>query len=93
MMANFGGLRVTFTTTIGLLAETCTSGAFVPQVLKAWRTRSTADISIGMFALLVVGIALWLVYGVTLGDLPLIAANVVTLGLAGATLIFKLRFG
>jgi len=93
MMATFGGLRVTFTTTIGLLAATCTSVAFIPQVLKVWRTPSTADISIGMFALLVVGIVHWPVYGVMLGDLPLIAANVVTLGLAGAILILKLRFG
>lgn len=84
---------MTFTTTIGLLAATCTTVAFVPQVVKAWRTRSTADISIGMFTLLVLGIILWLVYGGMLGDLPLIAANIVTLGLAGAILILKLRFG
>jgi MtN3 and saliva related transmembrane protein len=78
---------------IGFAAAACTTIAFLPQALKAWRTRSTADISIGMFLLLVVGIILWLVYGAILGDLPLIAANVVTLCLAGAILVLKLHFG
>jgi MtN3 and saliva related transmembrane protein len=78
---------------IGLAAATCTTAAFVPQVLQAWRTRSTTDISLGTFLLLVAGIILWLVYGAILGDLPLILANVVTLCLAAAILAFKLRFG
>jgi MtN3 and saliva related transmembrane protein len=84
---------VQLTLAIGFAAAACTTIAFFPQALKAWRTRSTADISIGMFLLLVVGIILWLVYGAILGDLPLIAANVVTLCLAGAILVLKLRFG
>jgi MtN3 and saliva related transmembrane protein len=84
---------VTFTTAIGLVAATCTTVAFIPQVLKAWQTRSTSDISAGMFLLLVVGIVLWLIYGAILGDLPLIVANVVTLCLAATILAFKLRFG
>ena len=82
-----------FSTTVGLLAAICTTVSFVPQVLKAWRTRSTADISVGMFVLLEVGITLWLLYGVLLGDLPLILANFVTLCLTGVILLLKLRFG
>jgi MtN3 and saliva related transmembrane protein len=82
-----------FSTTVGLLAAICTTVSFVPQVLKAWRTRSTADISVGMFVLLVVGITLWLLYGVLLGDPPLILANFVTLCLTGVILLLKLRFG
>jgi MtN3 and saliva related transmembrane protein len=82
-----------FSTTVGLLAAICTTVSFVPQVLKAWRTRSTADISVGMFVLLVVGFTLWLLYGVMLGDLPLILANFVTLCLTGVILLLKLRFG
>lgn len=80
-------------TLIGLAAAACTTLAFLPQVIKAWRTRSTADISLGMFLVLVIGIALWLVYGALLGDIPLIAANGVTLVLVGIILIFKLRYG
>jgi MtN3 and saliva related transmembrane protein len=84
---------VTLATLIGLGAATCTTIAYVPQVVKTWRTRSTTDISIGTFLLLFVGIILWLIYGVILQDLPLILANLITLCLATAILIFKLRFG
>lgn len=87
------GLQVTLTTFTGLAAATCTTIAFVPQVLKAWRSRSTKDVSLGMFLLLVAGIVLWLIYGAVQGDLPLILANVVTLGLSAAILVLKLRFG
>jgi MtN3 and saliva related transmembrane protein len=80
-------------TWIGLLAACCTTLAYAPQALKAWRTRSTADISLGMFALMVAGIVLWLVYGLLIGDLPLILANLVTLLLAGTILVLKLRHG
>lgn len=80
-------------TILGLTAATVTTGAFIPQVIQTWRTRSARDLSLGMFLTLVVGIALWLTYGVFLGDLPLIAANLVTLGAAGIILYFKLRYG
>jgi MtN3 and saliva related transmembrane protein len=80
-------------TLLGLAAACCTTLAFVPQALKAWRSRSTADISLGMFLIMCVGIVLWLVYGGLRGDLPLIIANVVTLVLAGLILLLKLRHG
>ncbi len=80
-------------TVLGLVAAFCTTVAFVPQVVKTWKTRSTADISLGMFIVLVAGIALWLVYGALIGDLPLVIANAVTLVLAGTILFFKLRHG
>jgi MtN3 and saliva related transmembrane protein len=77
---------------LGFAAATCTTLAFAPQVMKVWRTRSTADISLGMFLFLVFGIVLWLFYGVLTGDGPLIAANAVTLLLAGAILFMKLKY-
>ena len=80
-------------TLLGLAAACCTTLAFVPQVMKAWRSRSTADISLGMFLIMCVGIALWLVYGGIRGDLPLVIANSVTLVLAGLILLLKLRHG
>ena len=78
-------------TVLGLLAAACTTLAFVPQVVKTWRTRSTEDISLHMYLVLVIGVALWLAYGLALGDLPLIAANGTTLVLASSILYFKLR--
>jgi MtN3 and saliva related transmembrane protein len=80
-------------TLLGLAAACCTTLAFVPQVVKAWKSRSTADISLGMFLILCLGIVLWLVYGGIRGDVPLIVANVVTLVLAGLILLLKLRHG
>lgn len=84
---------MTFVTAVGLMAAFCTTFAFAPQAIKTWRTRSTSDISLGMFSLMVVGIALWLAYGVMIEDIPLIAANLVTLFLAGVILVLKLRHG
>ncbi len=77
----------------GYLAALCTTGAYVPQVLRVWRTRSTKDISLRTFALLVTGLVLWLVYGVWRGEVPLVLANGVTLALAGTILYFKIRHG
>jgi MtN3 and saliva related transmembrane protein len=80
-------------TLIGLVAACLTTIAYAPQAIKTWRTRSTGDISLGMFALMVTGVALWLVYGVMIGDLPLILGNGMTLSLSGAILVLKLRHG
>jgi MtN3 and saliva related transmembrane protein len=77
---------------VGYAAAVCTTVAFFPQLLKAWQTRSTADISLTMFLVLVTGIVLWLAYGMLIRDFPLIAANGVTLLLAGAILVLKLRY-
>jgi MtN3 and saliva related transmembrane protein len=76
---------------IGYAAATLTTGAFLPQVLHTWRTRDVSGISLGMYAVLVAGIVTWLVYGLLIGDRPLIVANVVTLALAGSVLAMKLR--
>jgi MtN3 and saliva related transmembrane protein len=80
-------------TVLGLLAGTCTTFAYLPQVIKTWRTRSTNDVSRGMFMLMVTGIVLWLAYGILQNDLPIIAANLASLVLTATILIFKLRFG
>jgi MtN3 and saliva related transmembrane protein len=77
---------------IGLLAGTLTTAAFVPQVVQAWRTRSTRDISAAMFVTFSFGVALWLWYGVTLGAWPIIVANIVTLGLSLVILYLKARY-
>jgi len=76
---------------LGLVAGTLTTAAFVPQVAKTWRTRSTADISLGMFLLFNAGLVLWFAYGLVLGSWPIILSNAVTLVLAGSILYVKLR--
>jgi MtN3 and saliva related transmembrane protein len=76
---------------LGYAAALCTTGAYIPQVLRVWRTRSTDDISLKAFLTLVTGLALWLAYGIWKGDFPMMAANGITLGLASIILYFKLR--
>lgn len=78
---------------IGLAAACLTTLAFVPQAVRAIRTRQTKDISLLTYVMFVIGIVLWLTYGVLIGDLPLILANAVTLTLASAILVTKLRYG
>lgn len=78
---------------LGFLAGVLTTAAFVPQVLKIWKTRSARDISLAMYAVFTTGVGLWLVYGIALGSMPIIVANVFTLVLALAVLSMKLRYG
>jgi MtN3 and saliva related transmembrane protein len=78
---------------IGLIAGLLTTGAFVPQVVKALRERQTAGVSMIMYVTLMIGNSLWLAYGVALGSPSLILANGVTLCLEAAVLCLKLRYG
>lgn len=78
---------------IGLAAATLTTGAFVPQVVRSWRTRDTRAISLPMYSIFTGGIGLWLVYGLVLRDLPITLANSVTLLLALIVLALKLKHG
>ncbi|WP_410498710.1 SemiSWEET transporter [Chitinibacter sp. S2-10] len=77
---------------IGLIAGTLTTISFVPQVWQVWKSRSAKDISLGMYAIFVSGVALWLGYGVLAGSAPVFLANTVTLILAGAVLVMKIIF-
>jgi MtN3 and saliva related transmembrane protein len=77
---------------LGLAAGSCTTIAFLPQVIKTWKSGSAKDLSLGMFSFFCFGVLLWLVYGIMQHDIPVIAANLVTLILASTLLFFKLRF-
>jgi len=79
-------------TWIGLLAALLTTTAFLPQVLKIWRTRSADDISLTPFATFTTGVGLWLLYGRFARDVPLMTANAVTLVSSGAILAMKVGF-
>lgn len=77
---------------LGLAAGSLTTASFLPQVIKTWKTRSAKDLSLGMFCLFCLGVTLWLIYGFIVKDIPVIAANSLTLMLASTLLFFKLRF-
>jgi len=79
-------------TILGLIAASLTTGSFLPQAIKAIRTKQTKDLSLGMYTALTTGIALWLIYGVMVKDIPIIASNCVTLVFTSAILFLKLRY-
>jgi MtN3 and saliva related transmembrane protein len=74
---------------LGYLAGTLTTVAFVPQVLRTWRTRSSDDLSLGMLVVFTLGVTLWLLYGIAITSTPVILANAVTLVLALTLLVLK----
>lgn len=77
----------------GFAAAFCTTAAYIPQVVRIWRTRSTQDISLGMFLVMTLGLVFWLIYGFSIGSLPVIVCNGATLVMTGTILVLKLRHG
>jgi MtN3 and saliva related transmembrane protein len=80
-------------TLVGFTAGFLTTAAFIPQVLKIWKTRSAKDVSLPAFAAFTVGIAGWIAFGILKQDPPIILWNVVTFVLAAAILAMKVKFG
>ena len=78
---------------VGLVAGVLTTVAFVPQVLRTWRTGTAQDFSLNMLLLFVAGVALWLVYGLLSRSAPMVLANAATLLLASYILLVKVRRG
>jgi MtN3 and saliva related transmembrane protein len=64
----------------------------MPQVLHTLRTKDVSGISLGMYSVFTLGVSLWLVYGIMLGELPIIVANAITVALASTILWMKLRY-
>ena len=78
---------------LGAAAAASSTVSYLPQVIRTWRTRSTSDISLGMFSVTVCATALWLAYGVAVSDISIIVSNTICLVLSATILYFKLRFG
>ena len=77
---------------VGFAAATLTTISFVPQVWHTFRTRDVSGISLGMYSCFTLGVLLWLVYGLLVEAWPVVAANAITLALAAAILVMKLRY-
>jgi MtN3 and saliva related transmembrane protein len=83
---------MSFTELCGFMAGTLTTVSFVPQVIKAWRTKSCNDLSWGMLIAFSGGVTLWLIYGLRLSAPPIIAANAVTLALLVTIIVLKIHY-
>jgi MtN3 and saliva related transmembrane protein len=77
---------------IGYIAATCTTVAFLPQLVRVVRLRSAREISLGMFCVFSMGTALWLTYGLLSHSMPVVLANAVTFVLSLSILVLKLRY-
>lgn len=75
-----------------MLAGTITSVTFLPQVIKVWKSRSAKDLSLLMLVLLMVGVSLWLVYGLVVADAAIIYTNSMVLLMTLILLFFKLKY-
>ena len=75
---------------VGSFAATCTTIAFIPQAVKSYRTRDLSGISLPMYAIFTLGVALWLVYGLFKQDWPIIIANAITVALSAMIMVLKM---
>ena len=86
-------MDINYIAIIGLIAGTCTTISFLPQVIKTIKTKKTKDISMSMYIVLATGILLWMIYGILIKDLPVILANSISFVLAISVLILKIKYG
>lgn len=77
---------------IGYLAAILTTIAFIPQALLTWKNKHAHGVSLGMYVIFTLGIAMWLIYGICLQVWPMILANTFTLMLALFILAMKIRY-
>jgi MtN3 and saliva related transmembrane protein len=77
---------------LGMVGVVTGSMTFVPQVYQAWVTKSVGDLSIWMILILLLNVSIWLIYGITGKDRPMILANIIIMSLSLALLYFKLTF-
>lgn len=85
-------VRMEFIEILGLLAASLTTAAFVPQVFKVLKAKSTKDISLSMYLVMFTGVVLWLIYGLHHGSAPIIFANSITALLTFSVIVLKLKY-
>jgi MtN3 and saliva related transmembrane protein len=77
---------------IGYIAGALTTLSFVPQVTRAWKLKETRDLSLAMLLLFAAGVLLWTLYGIWIGSMPIIAADVITFILILVLLWMKIKY-
>ena len=78
---------------IGLVAGLLCTVSFLPQVIKAFKTRRTKDLSLATFSILSAGLFLWIIYGILISQIPIILTNIMILVLSLLILAMKLKYG
>jgi MtN3 and saliva related transmembrane protein len=83
---------INFPLLIGLIGAALTTFAFIPQSFKAIKTKHTKDLSLITIVMADTGVIAWLVYGILISDIPIIAANSVSILVMTTVLILKLKY-
>ena len=81
-----------YITWVGLIAAALTVTSFFPQLIKVFKTRSTRDISLGMFSIFCAAVFTWSAYGILTDDLPVIIANILVFLQALVIVAFKVKY-
>jgi MtN3 and saliva related transmembrane protein len=82
----------TFVLILGLTAAALTTFAYLPQSIKTIRTKHTKDLSLLTIVMLEIGLICWLIYGLMIASIPIIAANTLSILLMTVILIMKIRY-
>jgi len=77
---------------LGLTAAVCITVSFVPQLVQTLRTKKAGDVAWGMLITFIIGVILWLIYGILIHSLPIIVANTATLSLTLTILVLKIYY-
>jgi MtN3 and saliva related transmembrane protein len=77
----------------GLVAGAVSTSALIPQIIRVFKLKSAREISLIFTSLMVVGIVLWLAYGIYFRLFPLMLWNSVAAALTGTLLYAKLKYG
>jgi MtN3 and saliva related transmembrane protein len=77
---------------LGYIAGMVTVASFLPQVVRAWRTRQTRDLSLASLALLITAGSMWILYGALSRDWPVVATNSGMVGLLVLLAAAKVRY-
>jgi MtN3 and saliva related transmembrane protein len=78
---------------LGLIATCFSTSSFIPQIWRTWKTHDVSGISLPTYVILTTALALWLLYGILKGDVPLIAANAIMIVLSSIIAAMKIVFG
>lgn len=78
---------------LGLIATCFSTSSFIPQIWRTWKTHDVSGISLPTYIILTTALALWLLYGILKGDVPLIAANAIMIVLSSIIAAMKIVFG
>ncbi len=66
----------------GYISAICFIFCFIPQIIRTWRLKSVDDISVWVYVLLTIGYSASLIYGMSLGEWPLISKDILGVSLS-----------